>query len=54
VFLRAARENTVTPTPAWDRPIYDELFRAVRDVNRSQPPDRQLRIPAWRSAHRLE
>jgi hypothetical protein len=44
VFLRAARENTVTPTPAWDRPIYDELFRAVRDVNRSQPPDRQLRI----------
>src|SRR5688572_17776541 len=25
VFLRAARENTVTPTPAWDRAIYDEL-----------------------------
>jgi len=43
-FLRAARENTVTPTPAWDRPIYDELFRAVRDMNRSQSPDRQLRI----------
>lgn len=44
VFLRAARENTVTPTPAWDRPMYDELFRAVRDINRSLPRDRQLRI----------
>ena len=44
VFLRAARENTVTPTPVWDRPIYDELFRAVRDLNRLRPPDRQLRI----------
>lgn len=44
VFLRAARENTVTPTPAWDRPIYDELFRAVRDINRSLPRDRQLRV----------
>jgi hypothetical protein len=44
VFLRSARENTVTPTPAWDRPIYDELFRAVRDINRSLPRDRQLRI----------
>src|SRR5687767_1438185 len=44
VFLRAARENTVTPTPAWDRAIYDELFRSVRDVNRSLPSDRRLRI----------
>lgn len=44
VFLRAARENTVTPTPAWDRPIYDEMVRAVRDINQSRPRDRQLRI----------
>jgi hypothetical protein len=42
--LRAARENTVTPTPAWDRPMYEEIFRAVRDVNRSLPPERRLRI----------
>jgi len=42
--LRAARENTVTPTPVWDRPIYEEIFRAVRDLNRSLPPDRRLRI----------
>ncbi|HKH72221.1 MAG TPA: hypothetical protein VKA59_12765 [Vicinamibacterales bacterium] len=44
VALREIRENTVTPTPAWDRPMYDETFRAVRDVNRSLPPDRRLRI----------
>jgi hypothetical protein len=44
VFLRAARENTVTPTPAWDRSIYDEVFRTVRDINTSLPRDRQLRI----------
>src|SRR5262245_31531207 len=43
-LLRAVRENTVTPTPAWDRPMYDEMFRAVRDINRSLPRDRQLRI----------
>ena len=43
-LLRAVRENTVTPTPAWDRPMYDEMFRAVRDVNRSLPPERRLRI----------
>jgi hypothetical protein len=43
-FLRAARENTVTPTPAWDRPMYGELFLAVRDINKSLPRDRQLRI----------
>jgi hypothetical protein len=43
-LLRAVRENTVTPTPAWDRPMYEETFRAVRDVNRSLPPERRLRI----------
>jgi hypothetical protein len=43
-LLRAVREDTVTPTPAWDRPMYDEMFRAVRDLNRSLPPERQIRI----------
>ena len=43
-LLRAVRENTVTPTPVWDRPMYDEMFRAVRDLNTSLPRDRQLRI----------
>jgi hypothetical protein len=43
-LLRAVRENTVTATPAWDRQMYDEMFRAVRDINTSRPRDRQLRI----------
>ena len=43
-LLRAVRENTVTPTPAWDRPMYEEMFRAIRDLNRSLPPERRLRI----------
>ena len=43
-LLRAVRENTVTPTPAWDRLMYEEMFRAVRDVNRSLPPERRLRV----------
>jgi hypothetical protein len=43
-LLRAVRENTVTPTPVWDRPMYDEMFRAVRDLNRSLPAERRLRI----------
>jgi len=42
--LRDVTENTVTPTPAWDRPMYEETFRAVRDVNKSLPPERRLRI----------
>src|SRR5690349_3038014 len=43
-LLRAVREDTVTPTPAWDRPMYDEMFRAVRDLNTSRPRERQMRI----------
>jgi hypothetical protein len=43
-LLQAVRENTVTPTPVWDRPMYDEMFRAVRDLNRSLPAERRLRI----------
>ena len=42
--LREVRENTVTPTPAWDRPMFDEFFQAVRDLNRSLPRERQVRI----------
>jgi hypothetical protein len=34
----------VAATPAWDRPIYDELFRAVREINQSLPRERQLRL----------
>ena len=42
--LRDIRENTVGAAPVWDRLMYDEFFQAVRDVNRSLPRERQLRI----------
>jgi erythromycin esterase-like protein len=42
--LRDVRENTVTATPAWDRPMFDEFFQAVRDLNQSLPRERQLRF----------
>lgn len=42
--MREARENTVAAAPVWDRPMYDELFRAVRDVNGSLPRERQVRV----------
>jgi hypothetical protein len=42
--LRNAWQDTTNPTPIWDTPIYEEFFRAVRDVNASLPGDRQLRV----------
>jgi hypothetical protein len=42
--LRDVFEQSTGATPAWERPIYRDFFGAVRDVNRSRPRDRQLRI----------
>jgi hypothetical protein len=42
--LRKAWQNTTNPTPIWDSPIYEEFFRAVRDVNASLPRERRLRV----------
>jgi hypothetical protein len=42
--LRKAWQDTTNPTPIWDSPIYEEFFRAVRDVNASLPPERKLRV----------
>lgn len=42
--LRKAWQDTTAPNPLWDSPIYEEFFRAVREVNRSLSPDRQLRV----------
>ena len=48
-----------TQPEIWDLPIYEELFRAVRDVNASLPRERQLRVllgdpPAeWENVHTL-
>lgn len=42
--LRAIWQDTTTPRAVWDRPIYEEFFRAVRGVNAGRPPNRQLRV----------
>jgi hypothetical protein len=42
--LRKVWENTTQAHDVWDRPIYEEFFRAVRDVNASLPKNRQLRV----------
>jgi hypothetical protein len=42
-LVRAWRDTT-QPTDIWDLPIYEELFRAVRDVNASLSPDRRVRV----------
>ena len=42
--VRDALEDTVGAPPAWDRPMYEEFFRAVREVNAGLPRQRHLRI----------
>jgi hypothetical protein len=42
--LRKAWQDTTTQHPGWDLPIYEEFFRAVREVNASLPSDRRLRV----------
>lgn len=42
--LRKAWQDTTNPSPIWDTPIYEEFFRAVRDVNASLPDERKLRV----------
>jgi hypothetical protein len=42
--LRRAWQNTTQVTPVWDRPIYEDFFRAVRAVNAALPPERRIRV----------
>lgn len=42
--LRKAWQDTTMPNAIWDVPIYEEFFRAVREVNASRPRERQLRV----------
>lgn len=42
--LRKAWLNTTQPHTVADRPIYENFFRAVREVNKSLPRKRQLRV----------
>lgn len=37
-------QNTTQAHPVWDRPIYEEFFRAVRAVNSATPKERRLRV----------
>jgi hypothetical protein len=42
--LRHAWEDTTAPNFVFDMPIYEEFFRAVRDVNRALPSKQRLRV----------
>jgi len=42
--LRQTWQNTTVAGFAWERSIYAEFFHAVRDVNRSRPPDHRIRL----------
>jgi hypothetical protein len=58
--LRQVWQNTTVANFVWDRPIYEEFFRAVRAVNASLPAARQLRVLLgdppidWNSVHSAE
>jgi hypothetical protein len=42
--IRQVWQNTTQISGVWDRPIYEEFFRAVRVVNAPLPRERQLRV----------
>lgn len=42
--LRRVWEDTTATAPAFELPVYEEFFRAVRTVNASMPPERRLRV----------
>ena len=42
--LRHVWQDTTVAGAVWDRPIYEEFFRAVRTVNASLSPERRLRV----------
>jgi hypothetical protein len=58
--LRQVWQDTTQPQPAWDAPMYEEFFRAVRAVNATLPPPRQLRVALgdppidWDAVHTRE
>ena len=42
--LRKVWQDTTQRGTVWDRPIYEEFYRAVRDVNAALPVERRLRV----------
>jgi len=55
--LRRAWEDTTNPGTNWDKPIYEEFFTAVRNVNATLPNSKKLRVLlgdppiAWEAIH---
>lgn len=42
--LRQVWQNTTQASDVWDRPVYEEFFRTVRNINAFLPKEKQLRI----------
>jgi len=42
--IRRAWQNTTQPHDVWDCPVFEGLFREVRDLNATLPKERQIRI----------
>jgi hypothetical protein len=42
--LRHVWQDTTQISGVWDRPIYEDFFRAVRDINRTLPAGHRLRV----------
>ena len=43
---RAWRNTGFSPLAPWDAPVYERFFDVVREVNRTRPPSRRLRVLA--------
>jgi hypothetical protein len=42
--LKKVWQNTTQAHTIWDRPIYEDFYRAVRAINATLPPERRLRV----------
>jgi|GEM_PF-618048 len=42
--LRMAWLETTQPTPVWDKDIYPDMFRTIREINQKLPKAKQLRV----------
>jgi hypothetical protein len=57
--LRRVWQDTTQPHDVWDKPIYEEFYRAVRALNSGLPKERRLRVlladpPVdWAAVHTL-
>lgn len=43
-ILKKVWQNTTQAHTIWDRPIYEDFYRAVRAINANLPPERRLRV----------